>query len=159
MRTATLFGVLFVASILVHEEVWSQNSWTCPKTLPPGLKMAGQPLPSTDNWYGSEPLAVALKPDGIWKGLGPEHNYRDKLAWWSYRYDGGQEPKPELVVTGERLDAEAAPAQVSEVTNAYVGGWVMLHLIEFPSSGCWEIKGTYHGQTLSFVVEVGQGPE
>ncbi len=106
-------------------------------------------------WYGSESLAVLLKSDGVWKGMGSEHNYRDKLSWWSYGYDGSLEPRPELVVTGKRLDADVPPAIVSEATNAYVGGWTMLVLVEFPSIGCWEITGSYRGQTLSFVVEVG----
>lgn len=149
-------GLLLLVSVSLLEGAWAQSDPSCPRTLPPALELSGEKLPPMDTWYGSEALAVALKPDGVWKGMGPEDNYRDKLAWWSYGYDGSREPKPALIVTAKRLDKAGPPVNVRQVTNAsYAGGWTMLHLIEFPSQGCWEITGTYQGQTLSFIVEVG----
>jgi hypothetical protein len=31
----------------------------------------------------------------------------------------------------------------------------MLVMMEFPAAGCWEVTGKYHGNQLSFIVEVG----
>jgi hypothetical protein len=66
-----------------------------------------------------------------------------------------------LKVTAKRLDGSSPPADISAATNAggpSLGGWTMLVMVEFPSSGCWEITGEYLGQVLDFVVEV-QGDE
>lgn len=144
---------LSICTAFCAGKAFAQIERTCPRTLPPPLEMSGGPFPSGE-WYGSESLAVLLKPGGVWKGMGAEHRYRDKLAWWSYGFDPSLEPRPALVVTGKRLDAEAPPAIVSQATNMYFDGWAMLVMIELPSRGCWEISGDYLGQTLSFVVEV-----
>jgi hypothetical protein len=90
-------------------------------------------------------------------GVGPGHNYRNKLFWWRQGYVGATEQRPELTVSGRRLDGEAPPATASKATNAYhkdFGGWAMLVMVEFPASGCWEVTGQYKGQTTSFVVDV-----
>jgi hypothetical protein len=89
--------------------------------------------------------------------MGPTHNYRNKLFWWRQGYSGATEQRPELAVSGRRLDGEAQPATVSRATNAYhqdFGGWAMLVMVEFPGSGCWEVTGKYKGQTTTFVVDV-----
>src|SRR5688572_12718339 len=126
----------------------------CPRTLGSN-DMLGKPFPSSARWYGSETLAVILRPDGIWRGMGPSHNFRDKLFWWSEGFKPGLESN--LKVTGKRLDADSGPADISSATNAKaesLGGWAMLVGVEFPSAGCWKITGSYLGQELSFVVEV-----
>jgi hypothetical protein len=90
--------------------------------------------------------------------MGPRYDYRDKLFWWRQGYNGATEQRPELLVSGRRLDGEPGSPKVSKATNAHdesFGGWAMLVGVEFPSSGCWEVKGEYKGQTLSFVVRVG----
>jgi hypothetical protein len=54
---------------------------------------------------------------------------RDKLFWWRQGYVGATEQRPELIVSGRRLDGQAPPAKVSRATNAYhkdFGGWAML---------------------------------
>jgi|SRR5688572_17138959 len=126
----------------------------CPRTLGTS-DMLGKPFPSSDRWYGSESLAVILRPDGIWRGMGPNSNFRDKLFWWSQGFKPGLEAN--LTVTGKRLDADSPPAEISKTTNAHadsLGGWAMLVGVEFPSAGCWQLTGKYLGQELSFVVEV-----
>ena len=133
---------------------WAQDSGSCPRTLESGQKL-GKPFPKSEDWYGNESLAVILRPDGVWWGMGPEHRYRDKLFWWSYGFKPGYESH--LTVTGRRLDSDSPPADVSRASNAEapsLGGWAMLVAVEFPSAGCWEITGQYLGQKLSFVVEV-----
>jgi hypothetical protein len=40
-------------------------------------------------------------------------------------------------------------------TNAQFGGeWSMLTLVDFPSAGCWEIRGTYEGRSVAFVAAI-----
>jgi hypothetical protein len=87
--------------------------------------------------------------------MGPKHNYRDKLFWWSFGFKPGMESQFE--VTARSLDDPSAKADISPATNAHspsLGGWTMLVGVEFPSAGCWEITGRYMGQALSFIVEV-----
>jgi hypothetical protein len=126
---------------------------SCPTTVAPSHSFA-EPSPSSERrfWYGSEALAVLLNRSGTWQGTG-----RDKLFWWRQGYIGATEQRPELIVSGRRLDGQAPPANVSRATNAYhkdFGGWAMLVMVEFPASGCWEVAGEYKGQTVSFVVRV-----
>jgi hypothetical protein len=131
---------------------------TCPRTLGPPNLIAEAIFPDAI-WYGSEALAVALKPEGYWIGMGSEENYRDKLFWWSHGYSAHADPYPALIVTGRRLDAISPPAEVSRATNVLGssrGRDGMLLLVSFPSEGCWEIRGTYKGQELQFIVQVGQ---
>jgi hypothetical protein len=137
----------------------AESASSCPTTVAPSRSFA-EPSPSSASrfWYGSEALAVLLKQGGTWQGMGPKHNYRDKLFWWRQGYVGATEPRPELIVSGRKLDGEAPPANVSRATNAYhkdFGGWAMLVMVEFPESGCWELTGQYKGQIESFVVQVG----
>jgi hypothetical protein len=151
MRSA----VVMLLVVFADETLLAQaQAGACPKTTASG-EILGKPFPRSENWYGSEALAVMLPPDGIWQGMGPEHHYRDKLFWWSFGFKPGAEAQ--LKVTGRRLDSASPPANVSTASNAYaasLGGWAMLVAVEFPSSGCWEITGEYLGQKLSFVVEV-----
>jgi hypothetical protein len=144
-----------VALMLVHPVLEAQTnaSGVCPKTIP-SSQLLGKPFPKSENWYGNELLAVMLPPDGIWIGMGPERDYRNKLFWWSYGFKPGSESN--LLVTGRRVDGEGAPARISKATNAHdesLGGWAMLVMVELPSAGCWEITGEYLGTKLSFVVE------
>lgn len=130
----------------------------CPVTIPTA-GLLGKPFPSSDHWYGSETLAVMLRPEGIWRGMGSQYRYRDKLFWWSHGFKPGLESN--LRVSAKRVDGESPPAWVSRTTNAGSGDdswWAMLVLVEFPSAGCWEITGDYLGQRLSFVVDVRADP-
>jgi len=136
----------------------SAATYSCPTTVAP-LRTFAEPSPSAASrfWFGSEPLAVLLNRSGTWRGMGPKHAYRDKLFWWRQGYNGAAEQRPELIVSGRRLDGESGPATVSQATNAYhadFGGWAMLVMVEFPAAGCWELKGEYKGQALTFVVQV-----
>jgi hypothetical protein len=162
--TSTLDGVamnprprlLVLLAVAVYQISCAQagESAACPKTVASG-DIFGKHFPSSERWYGSETLAVLLPPGSNWRGMGPEHNYRDKLFWWSLGFKPGTES--ELRVTGRRLDGDSPAVDVSRTTNAYaasLGGWTMLVGVEFPSAGCWEIVGDYLGQRLSFVVEV-----
>jgi hypothetical protein len=108
-------------------------------------------------WYGSNSLWTAVPHDGTWAGLPyNQHGYTQKVFWWREGYVWNEEPKPELIVTGERLDAPAPPLLASKGTNAYAKdiGSAMLVGVDFPTLGCWKITGKYADAELSFVVWV-----
>src|SRR5688500_7327343 len=89
-----------------------EPSSSCPATVAASRAFA-EPSPSSASrfWHGSEALAVRLNRSGIWGGM-PSRNYRNKLWWWRQGYVGATEPRPELVVSGRRLDGDAPPATV-----------------------------------------------
>lgn len=111
-----------------------------------------------DFWFGSDPLWTAISRGGIWNGLPyePSSGYTQKIFWWREGYVWTEEPQPDLIVTGKRLDAEAPPLRVFPATNAYASdiGSAMLTGVEFPTVGCWKITGQYRDTELSFVVWV-----
>ena len=77
------------------------------------------------------------------------------IFWWSDLYSL-KEQQPDLIVTGQRLDAKAPPLHASKATNASGGdiGESMLTGVDFPTLGCWKITGQYKDAELSFVVWV-----
>lgn len=153
MQLFTLVLSLIAGAGLLAVRAAADESGNCPKTMPSDDLLAA-PFPSSDRWYGSEALAVMLPLEGIWRGLGPRHRFREKLFWWSSGFKPGLESN--LQVSARKLDGTGSEGDISQPTNAHapdLGGWTMLVMVEFPSPGCWEITGTYLGQTLSFVVE------
>ncbi|MGZ9222919.1 MAG: hypothetical protein ACXW4Q_12495 [Anaerolineales bacterium] len=108
-------------------------------------------------WYGANSLWTAVPKNGVWSDL--PHNpegYTQKIFWWSDLFSLKDELGPELVVTSERLDAEAPPLQASKATNASAAdiGSAMLVGVDFPTAGCWKITGQYKNSELSFIVWV-----
>ena len=108
-------------------------------------------------WFGSISLWTSLPQDAVWAGL-PDNpgGYTQKVFWWREGYVWDEEPEPNLIVTGERLDAPAPPLVGSKATNAYAGdiGSAMLAGVDFPTLGCWKITGKYEDAELSFVIWV-----
>lgn len=135
----------------------------CPITVPQEPLFTA-PAPYSPNspfdwdfWYGSNSLWTAVPKNGVWFGL--PHNpegYTQKVFWWHEGYIWNEEPEPDLIVTGERLDTPAPPLIVSKATNAYASdiGSAMLVGVDFPTLGCWKITGQYKKSELSFVVWV-----
>jgi hypothetical protein len=76
--------------------------------------------------------------------------------WWSSLYDLPKELEPALVVTGRRLDGDSPPLRFYGATNAMADdiGDAMLTGVDFPTLGCWEVKGEYKGNELTFTVWV-----
>ena len=138
---------------------------SCPVTKPvqPLVPPASyRPEPSIGNfWYGTEKLWTALPVAGTWSGL-PRYTptdqtyYRNKLAFWRQGYDPHSEPRPNLTVTGRRLDGPAGPLQSDGKGH---GSWTnddefIMTGIDFPTLGCWEITGRYESDELTFVIWV-----
>lgn len=135
----------------------------CPLTVPQDPPFTPPPPYDTlgfqgDFWFGSDQLWTAISRRGIWDGLPFEQSsgYTEKIFWWREGYVWNEEPQPDLIVTGQRLDAEAPPLRVYPATNAYASdiGSAMLTGVEFPTEGCWKITGNYKDVELSFVVWV-----
>ena len=136
---------------------------SCPVTTSENISFtASKPFSPTAPWpgifwYGSEHLWTALDSNGVWSKL-PENpdGYGQKIMWWSSLYSLQNELEPALVVTGKRLDGEADPLRFDGATNAMADdiGEAMLTGVEFPTSGCWEIRGEYKKSSLTFVVWV-----
>ena len=108
-------------------------------------------------WFGSSSLWTSIPQDSVWFGL-PKNpgGYTQKIFWWRDGYVWTEEPEPDLIVTGERLDAETPLLVASKATNAYASdiGSAMLVGMDFPTPGCWRITGKYQDAELSFVVWV-----
>ncbi|MDY6944906.1 MAG: hypothetical protein SXG53_04235 [Pseudomonadota bacterium] len=149
-----VLAVLALAAALLGP-VSALAEFTCPRTT--GHKALGPPLPKSENWYGSEALAVQLPQTGTWPTTAPGAQISVKLFWWSVGFRPGMESN--LNVTIKELSGAPVTAEISTPTNASaasLGGATMLTGIHFPQPGCWEITGQYLGQTLSFVIETVQ---
>jgi len=139
---------------------------TCPISKPPVrpfVPPSPYPTkPSPDSfWFGTVKLWTSLPVDGTWRGLPhytpSDSTFRQKLFFWRQGYRLRSELPPHLMVTGRRLDTTAPPLAADEA-NA---GWqndkehpFMVTGVNFPSLGCWEVTGDYHGDKLTFVVWV-----
>jgi hypothetical protein len=140
---------------------------TCPVTKPSSQPFV-PPTPYSTKpnadifWYGTGELWTSLPTTGTWNGL-PHYtptdpSFRQKMFWGRQGYDWHTEPRPNLKVTGRRLDSSAPPLAADRASN----GWVyrnqpfMVVGINFPTLGCWEVTGHYGIQELTFVVWVAQ---
>ncbi len=157
-----LLGTSAPLDTATPESVPHNPPTSCPITQPPNPAFT-PPVPYSDLgfegefWVGSNSLWTAVPQDGTWYGL--PHNpegYTQKVFWWREGYVWNKEPEPDLRVSGERLDAPAAPLNVSRATNAYASdiGSAMLVGVDLPTLGCWKITGRYEDAELSFVVWV-----
>ncbi len=135
----------------------------CLVTLPPDPAFVPpEPYPAespyeTQFWYGTEEFWTLLPKNGTWEDL-PfyDGHYAQKSFWWTPGYDYRKEPTPEFTLIAERIDGEAARADLHEATNAYHAdfGSTILMGVSIPSTGCWQLTGFYEGMELSFVVLV-----
>lgn len=128
----------------------------CPVTLPNGKPFhPPEPYPAefpypNQFWYGSEKLWAALPKDGTWSQL----KYGEKVFIWRVGFDGALENKPQLALSGRRLDGPAPEARSDPpATNAFHEDfyWAMLHGFQVPTPGCWEITASYAEDALTFV--------
>ena len=132
----------------------------CPVTLPSESPVQGAPASDgpgwSHAWYGSPRLAALLPENGHWVGMGAERNYSDKFWWWRSGYNAFEEPMPDLVISASLLDGSGPEVEIAGATSAFGGGGhSMLVGMEFPSAGCWKVRGAYKGaEELVFVLQV-----
>ncbi|WP_119067870.1 hypothetical protein [Aggregatilinea lenta] len=140
--------------------VW-RDATACPVTQPgnppytPADGVARR-LPEGMFWHGTDALWTMLTLDATWTDLPHTSNgYTQKLVWWRAGYNFRDEQRPDLVVTGRRLDADASFV-AGAATNGYHEdyGSFMLVGVDIPTPGCWEITAHYRDEMLSYVVRV-----
>jgi hypothetical protein len=107
-------------------------------------------------WFGTDRLWMALPIAGTWRGLPhyPDSTYGQKLPFWRNGYDPHTESRPNLTVTGRRIDGPSEPLQSD---GKGFGVWTkddqfIMTGINFPTIGCWEITGRYDSDELTFVI-------
>lgn len=137
---------------------------SCPVTKPadhpfvPPAPYSAKPS-AEQFWFGSDRIWTALPVTGTWR-LGHytpnDPSFRQKLQFWRQGYDPHADPRPNLTVTGKRLDSPAAPLQSDGKGN---GSWTerdsfIMTGINFPTAGCWQVTGRYEDDELTFVVWV-----
>ena len=140
----------------------SQDTASCPVTATPQRPFSvPAPYPAeapySGFWHGNERFWTLLQPDGTWARLPRnEAGYRQKVFWWYPGFDQ-REARPDLKVFGRRLDGPESfvhPRPATGACHADFGGCTILTGIDLPSTGCWELTGTYRGQSVTFVVLV-----
>ena len=153
----------FPTALLLTPILYASAS-ACEATLPDARNLPASELQSIKGfvWVGSPALAAQVPEGGLWKGMGPDHQFRDKWWWWREGYNANDEPVPELEITAIMLDGEAPPVHIPRATSAMEAReapnpprWHrILTLMEFPKPGCWAVTATYHGNELKFVFQV-----
>jgi hypothetical protein len=141
----------------------AQIAPTCPVTSPPeDVFRPPAPYPQRPThanyfWYGRGDLWTMLEKSGEWKRLPRNENgFRQKVFWWRPGFSGLTEPRPDLRVSGRRIDGEGAFTGhiATNARHEDFGGWAMLTGVDVPAPGCWELTGVYKDHRLSFVVWV-----
>ena len=153
MLKSVLVALSALMAFVYSDHALAETRGNCPVTLGTD-RFLGPPFPESENWYGSEGLAVMVPGNRAWGTTGANALIAVKLFWWSAGFKPGMESN--LNVSIRNLGGKLIDAVVSDPTNAHaesLGGWSMLTGIDFPSAGCWEITGAYLGQTLTFVIE------
>ena len=168
-RLLGLLYLLFLSQALLSQQSGTAgpNSIpaTCPVTEPYQTSLFVPPpphppkAPAGNFWFGSDTLWTVLRVDGRWEGL-PHYTptdptFRQKLFFYRQGYFARMERKPHLIVTGKRLDSPAPPLLSDGATNGLHGDQQFMVVgINLPTLGCWEIKGRYQDDELTFVVWV-----
>ena len=131
-----------------------------PPFIPPDGYLSTPPRAPEVGWFGTAALWTMLDRDGeVWP-FEPRSatGIPQKTFWWSANWSPDDEPEPDIVVVGTRLD-EPGTFTFGPGTNASADfGTAMLVGIEIPTAGCWQLTATYHGASLSYVVLVDARP-
>lgn len=103
---------------------------------------------------GTAKLWVTVYSDP-WRNLPlwPE-GYRQKIVWWSEGYNARADPKPAISISGRRLDGSAPPMVVTGANGSWTNVDFIMSGVNFPTKGCWEIKGAFKGAEVTFIVSV-----
>jgi len=147
---------LAVGVTLCSALVYAADSCPVTKPLDPTF-VPPSPYPGAPGksfYVGTPKLWVLLFP-GPWRGL-PHwpQGYRQKITWWSEGYDAKADPLPAIAISGRRLDGSAPPLVVTGAHGSWTTVDFIMSGVNFPTTGCWEITGTFKGAEIKFVVSV-----
>jgi hypothetical protein len=134
---------------------------TCPVTKPADQPFVPPPYPAKPGhgyyWFGTDRLWTSLPVIGAWR-LGhyepDDPTFRQKLFFRRQGYDARIEPRPNLTVSGKRIDAPAGPLLTDGKGNGSSAkdDQFIVTCINFPTTGCWEVTGRYENDELTFVI-------
>ena len=108
-------------------------------------------------WHGHAQLWTMLPKNGVWQDLPlSDDGYGQKLWWWAPGYDFQEEQEPIFELLAKPLERVGEQFVFEQSTNANGGelGSAILIGVNFPYAGCWEVIGTYRGESLSYVIEI-----
>jgi hypothetical protein len=117
---------------------------------------AGIPALPAHAWYGTARLYTMLDQDGErWLDLPHgDRGYTQKTFWWREGYRIDREPRPEIYVTGRRLDGPGSLGFGPGTNASTEHGAAMLVGVDVPEAGCWELTARYGRDSLTIVVWV-----
>jgi hypothetical protein len=126
---------------------------SCSVTLPNRNRPPGQPR--SVSWHGNGLLWAGLAPDGVNAvspdRVGADGSIGDKLLWVT------TPPWRAPTVSGERLDAPAAPLRVLGVNRGSFSGAAnpsFMTPVAFSAAGCWRLTARVGDISLTYVVSV-----
>ena len=118
-----------------------------------GMYRARGATTSGDTTFGNGQIWTDLWPNGVIVfrkgGAGfilPDGSLKMKFLWLL----AGDGP---LTITGRRLDAEAPPL-TADLSTQFTGAGFQPSYLIFPTAGCWEVKASANGSTLTIVTSV-----
>lgn len=121
---------------------------------PLASQTASMSLPGSLVPYGLPGLWTTIPRSGSWPTSTSTSGGRFiRTFWYSSLWSMTDEPSPSISVSAGRFGggqsvtgSAAVSARSRELGNS------MIVSFDLPSGGCWEITGTYRGQSLSYVV-------
>jgi hypothetical protein len=126
----------------------------CPVTLPRQAGPPGSARQGLFGWgssYGNGKLWVGgLWPHGV---IAASRGFVDRLGRVGMKFGWWRKVPGRLHITGRRLDALAPPLQ-ADVPAGYGATGFQSSGVTFPTEGCWEVTGTVHWTSLTFVIFV-----
>jgi hypothetical protein len=126
----------------------------CPVTLPRRVGPSGPARQQFFGWgssFGNGKLWVGgLWPHGV---IAASAGFVDRRGRVGMKFGWWRKVPGRLHITGRRLDAPAPPLQ-ADVPAGYGAAGFQPSGVTFPTEGCWEVTGTVHQVSLTFVTFV-----
>lgn len=121
----------------------------CPVTLPNERPAPSRPVDAQPALHGIGEMWTSLPVNGILRPIGSGGGL--SFRWWFYRPTRGAP----IEVTGERLDANAAPPlRANFDLGAAASTFEVSGELIFPEPGCWRVTVLSVGTSMVFVVQV-----
>jgi hypothetical protein len=114
------------------------------------------PRPEKAFYVGSQKLWTVVPESGVVLAIRESsHTLRVKMPWFAVDADPNITRRPEISISGRRLDGASDPMVVKSINTGRVPGYTFYpSTLLFPGAGCWEIVATRHGAHVSFIVSV-----
>lgn len=148
----------------------------CPLTVPTGdfeppdrytqgfdqPPRVAQPSAEDLRWYGNLDLWTVLSTTGdvIHETKATGDFARRYFLWSVHQESPRDEPRPDVVLTAERLDGEGPTVRHTEATHGFTGdNLFMITGLVLPEPGCWHITAEYRGHDLTWTIRADPEPE